>query len=80
MFYSSFKPHIKTLSQCLPLSLRKPCLPFPSFDKGPNDSAVLHKPPKGPNVEPKMDIILKFPAMGVLFNEENNPENDSIMI
>ena len=53
-------------------------LVFPSFDKGPNDSAVLHKPLKGPNVEPKMNIILRFPAMGVPFHEENSPENDSL--
>lgn len=39
---------------------------FSSFDKGPNDSAVLHKPQSGPNVESKMNIILTFPAVGVL--------------
>lgn len=58
----------------LSLSLRKPHLPFPCFDKDPNDSAVLRKPPKGPNVEPKMDIILRLPAMAVLFNKENNTD------
>uniref|UniRef100_A0A665WV61 Disks large homolog 5-like n=1 Tax=Echeneis naucrates TaxID=173247 RepID=A0A665WV61_ECHNA len=46
----------------------------------PNDSAVLHKPPKGPNVEPKMNIIPRFPAMAVLFYEQNSPENDSLML
>jgi len=38
-----------------------------------------HKPPKGPNVEPKIDIILRFPAVRVLLNEENNPGNDYLM-
>lgn len=80
--YGSLLSHIKfhigpKHSPCCPLSLRRPCLPCSSFDKRPNDSAVLHKPAEVPNVEPKIDIILIFPAVAVLFNEENNPENDS---
>lgn len=68
-----------TLPASLSLSLRKPCLPFPCFDKDPNDSAVLRKPPKGPNVEPKMDIILRLPAMAVLFNKENNTDRSFLL-
>lgn len=76
---TEFGSGAKTLSLYRSLSLRKPHLPFPCFDKDPNDSAVLRKPPKGPNVEPKMDIILRLPAMAVLFNKENNTDRSFLL-